>query len=156
MALNPDTPISWILARLLAHAPLLALLPSDNAGNKAIYQAKNVATPAPWPHVIIVPPTEVALSIWIERFPQTQTGDFLIMAEMISDQLPNDKALDEVLTPIQMALQNALLGVSTPGAPTGGFAHSCILTGFYSPAPLDQTDTVQTGQKGIRVRVMAT
>lgn len=149
--LNPDTPTLWLISRLKAHAPLVALL-----DGKHFYKSGE-AEDGVAAYIVIKPPPVIDTQFFIEKYPVTGSGRYWVWAECRSD-LINGASFDEVLTPLHLALQNALLGQSMAapqllddnGAPVG-FMHSCEFKGFYTPLaqPLTPNSDVKVGQKGV-------
>jgi hypothetical protein len=148
--LNPDTPTAWLMARLKNHAPLVALL-----GGPFVFQAGNVDVKKNL-FVVVRPPARHGVVVYGKKYPQTMEGRYLIYAETRTDRLPPGKSLDEVLTPVFLEIQQALLGVSTAIAPTGGVVHGCEIVDFYTPpayTPPNMVD-VQVKQKGVACSII--
>lgn len=152
IALNPDTPQAWLVARLREDAALLSLLDGPH-----IYESGDVPLgedgQTPGVYVVIVPPVVIRSRRCGELFVQSQSGRFLVAAETQSDRVPDMSA---TLTPIHLELQRILAGVSNPEAPTGGAVWSCEIGDFHTPRPLRLSEGVRLGQKGVYVTLQAT
>lgn len=140
------------MARLREDAILVALL-----GGEHIYESGDMPLDeigqTPEKYVVIVPPVVIRSRFCAEKFPQSQSGRFLIYAETSSNRVPDMSA---VLTPIHLELQRVLAGVSDPDSPTGGAVWSCEIGDFHTPRPLRLSEGVKLGQKGIYVTLHAT
>lgn len=155
---RPDTPTSWLVARLVASADLRALLGTPAAERTPVFQVGEVPTEAEQPDVFITvrPPVSLDARVYGERFPQSLSGQFLIWAETRTDRLPADKGFDDVLAPLAVALFDALTEDGTATAPTGGKVWSFNVTSLYTPPALDLTEHIRIRQIGIVATLLAT
>lgn len=153
LALNPDTPLAWVMARLKASETLAALL-GATPDDPRIYQPGEVpldeAGNAPPLHVMVVPPETVQTRSCMEKYPQSQTARFLIFVEG-----QGEFRLDEVLAPIHLEMQQILAGVDDPASPTGGAVYSAQITGFHTPRAFTLTSQVALKHKGFFLTIQA-
>ena len=155
---RPDTPTSWLVARLCESPELRALLGVPQAERTPVFQSGDVPTEGEQPNVFIVvrPPVNPDARVYGERFPQSLSGQYLIWAETRTDRLPADKGFDDVLGPLVPAIFAAITGEGTAVAPTGGKVWSFNTTGYYTPATLDLTEHIKIAQSGIVATLLAT
>ncbi len=159
--LSPITPLSWIVARLREHQPLLNLLgdgPFPTLGQDGltptIYQAGEVPVDHPARFVVVKPPTYHALDHYANLVPRKMDAQYLVYGETQSDKLPPGLDLDGVLEPIFRQIVRALWRLSTVEA-IGGKVLQVEVLDAYTPRPIDLTETVKVKQWGVQLALIS-
>lgn len=157
--LSPITPLSWIVAQLRAHQPLLNLLgdgpfPSVGQLTPTIYQAGEVPRDHPARFVVVRPPLRHTLDHFANLVPRKMDSTFLVWGETQSDKLPLGLDLDGVLEPIFRQIVRALWRLTTVEA-IGGKVLQVEILDAYTPPPLDLTETVKVKQWGVQLALIS-
>lgn len=157
--LSPVTPLSWIMARLREHQPLLKLLgdgpfPGDGPLTPTIYQAGEVPRDHPARFVVVKPPLRHVLDHFANLTPRKMDASYLVWAETQSDKLPPGLDLDGVLEPIYCEIVRALRHLTTPEA-AGGKVLQVEILDAYTPRPIELTETIKVKQWGVQLALIS-
>lgn len=157
--LSPVTPLSWIMARLREHQPLLDLLgngPFPDVGqlSPTIYQAGEVPRDHPARFIVVRPPLRHVLDHYANLVPRKMDASYLVWAETQSDKLPPGLDFDGVLEPIYREIVRALRRLTTTEA-IGGKVLQVEILDAYTPRPVDLSETVKVKQWGVQLALIS-